>query len=85
MGRRSASVESFYKTYFFVGIIFGSLSTILAIVTGLVLPVIHQVIGLPPQNTDEQTAAFLDTLFRTQLGVRPFDDEGDDYAVGAEW
>ena len=32
----------------------------------------------------EQFAALLDALFRSQLGVRPFEDE-EDYAVGAEW
>jgi hypothetical protein len=31
-----------------------------------------------------QLARFLDGLFRGQLGVREFDDDGD-YAVGAEW
>jgi hypothetical protein len=30
-------------------------------------------------------AVFLDELFRKHMGIRPFPDEGDDYAVGAEW
>jgi hypothetical protein len=34
--------------------------------------------------TPAQLARFLDGLFRGQLGVRKFDDDGD-YAVGAEW
>lgn len=32
-----------------------------------------------------EAAQVLDALFRHQLGIRPFPDEGDDYAVGAEW
>ena len=28
---------------------------------------------------------FLDGLFRKYMGIQPFPDEGDDYAVGAEW
>lgn len=32
-----------------------------------------------------EAAQILDALFRYQLGIRPFPDEGDDYAVGAEW
>jgi len=35
--------------------------------------------------TPREAAQILDALFRHQLGVRPFPDEGDDYAVGAEW
>lgn len=35
--------------------------------------------------TSEQLASFLDALFRKHYGIKPFDDEGDDYAVGAEW
>lgn len=35
--------------------------------------------------TPREAAQILDALFRHQLGVRPFADEGDDYAVGAEW
>lgn len=34
--------------------------------------------------TPGQLARFLDGLFRSQLGVRRFDDDGD-YTVGAEW
>ncbi len=34
--------------------------------------------------TAEQLARLLHGLFLGQLGIRPFDDEGD-YAVGAEW
>lgn len=30
-------------------------------------------------------AVFMDALFRGQMGIRPHDGEGDDYAVGAEW
>jgi hypothetical protein len=30
-------------------------------------------------------AAFLDELFRKHMGIQPFPNEGDDYAVGAEW
>ena len=33
----------------------------------------------------EQAARILDAIFRHHLGIRPFPDEGDDYAVGAEW
>lgn len=32
-----------------------------------------------------EAALILDALFRHQLGIRPFEDENDDYAVGAEW
>jgi hypothetical protein len=32
-----------------------------------------------------QVAAFLDAIFRVHFGIRPFADEGTDYAVGAEW
>ena len=35
--------------------------------------------------TPREAAQILDALFRYQLGVRPFADEDDDYAVGAEW
>ena len=35
--------------------------------------------------TPEQLACFLDALLRTHFGIGPFEDEGDDYAVGAEW
>ena len=33
----------------------------------------------------EEAARIMDALFRHQLGIRPFPDEADDYAVGAEW
>ena len=32
-----------------------------------------------------EAAHVLDALFRNELGLRPFPDEGADYAVGAEW
>ena len=32
-----------------------------------------------------QVAVFIDALFRCQMGIRPHEGEGDDYAVGAEW
>src|SRR2546427_1775266 len=32
-----------------------------------------------------EAAQLLDALFRHHFGIRPFADEGDDYAVGAEW
>ncbi len=35
--------------------------------------------------TPGQRASFLDTAFRTQLGVRGWADQDDDYAVGLEW
>jgi hypothetical protein len=35
--------------------------------------------------TPHEAAQLLDALFRYVLGVRPFPDEDDDYAVGAEW
>lgn len=37
-----------------------------------------------PGATPEQLARFLDALFRTHFGIRPFDGE-EDYGVGAEW
>ena len=33
----------------------------------------------------EQAARILDAIFRHHLGIQPFPDEDDDYAVGAEW
>ncbi|MGC2695072.1 MAG: hypothetical protein WA738_04705 [Candidatus Angelobacter sp.] len=36
-------------------------------------------------TTPREAAQILDALFRHQLGIRPFPDEDDDYAVGAEW
>jgi len=35
--------------------------------------------------TPREAAQILDALFRHRLGIRPFPDENDDYAVGAEW
>lgn len=35
--------------------------------------------------TPKEAAQILDALFRYHLGVRPFLDEDNDYAVGAEW
>ena len=32
-----------------------------------------------------EVAQLLDTIFRRHFGIRPFADEGDDYAIGAEW
>ena len=32
-----------------------------------------------------EVAQILDAIFRHHFGIRPFADEGDDYAVGAEW
>jgi len=32
-----------------------------------------------------EAARILDSIFRTHLGLRPFPDEDDDYAVGAEF
>src|SRR5690349_15208629 len=56
------------------------------------------VAGLPPGSltrahsnyvasglTPRQLAQLLDALFRHHGGIKPFPDEGDDYAVGAEW
>ncbi len=37
--------------------------------------------GFDPRHVAE----FMNALFRGQMGIRPHDDEGDDYAVGAEW
>jgi hypothetical protein len=33
----------------------------------------------------EEAARILDAIFRHQLGIRPFPDQGNDYAIGAEW
>ena len=35
--------------------------------------------------TPREAAQILDAIFRHQLGIQPFPDEDDDYAVGAEW
>ena len=32
-----------------------------------------------------EVAQILDAIFRHHFGIRPFPDEDDDYAVGAEW
>lgn len=32
-----------------------------------------------------QVAPFMDALIRGQMGIRPHDGEGDDYAVGTRW
>lgn len=32
-----------------------------------------------------EVARILDAIFRDHFGLRPFPDEDDDYAVGAEW
>lgn len=32
-----------------------------------------------------EAARILDVIFRHHLGIHPFPDQGDDYAVGAEW
>jgi hypothetical protein len=33
----------------------------------------------------QEAARILDAIFRHHSGIRPFADESDDYAVGAEW
>jgi len=35
--------------------------------------------------TPREVAQILDAIFRHHFGLRPFADEDDDYAVGAEW
>jgi hypothetical protein len=35
--------------------------------------------------TPREVAQILDAIFRQHFEIRPFEDEGDDYAVGAEW
>lgn len=35
--------------------------------------------------TPREAALLLDALFRHELGIRPFPDDDNDYAVGAEW
>jgi hypothetical protein len=37
------------------------------------------------EASPREVAHILDAVFRHHLGIRPFADEGDDYAVGAEW
>ena len=41
----------------------------------------YSVAGASPR----EVAQILDAIFRHHFGLRPFADEGDDYAVGAEW
>jgi hypothetical protein len=36
-------------------------------------------------TTPLEAARILDAIFRNHLKIRPFADEGDDYAIGAEW
>jgi hypothetical protein len=35
--------------------------------------------------TDAEAARILDAIFRHEPGIRPFPDQGNDYAIGAEW
>jgi hypothetical protein len=35
--------------------------------------------------SSREVALLLDAIFREHFGIRPFADEDDDYAVGAEW
>jgi hypothetical protein len=37
------------------------------------------------EASPREVAHILDSVFRHHLGIRPFADENDDYAVGAEW
>ena len=41
----------------------------------------YSVAGASPK----EAAQILDAIFRHHFGIRPFADEGNDYAVGAEW
>jgi hypothetical protein len=41
----------------------------------------YSVAGASPR----EIAHIFDAIFRHHFGLRPFEDEGDDYAVGAEW
>ena len=41
----------------------------------------YSIAGASPQ----EVARILDAIFRHHFGLRPFPDEGNDYAVGAEW
>ena len=36
-------------------------------------------------TTSLDVAQILDAIFRKTLDIRPFEDEDDDYAIGAEW
>ena len=62
------------------------------------LPAVRTRAGVPPTAivaagsgyslegaTPAEAAAVLDAIFRCHFGITPFPDEGDDYAVGAEW
>ena len=43
-------------------------------------------VGYSVANASPTDAArIMDAIFRHSLGIRPHADEGDDYAVGAEW
>lgn len=35
--------------------------------------------------SSQEVAQLLDAIFRHHFGIRPFDADGDDYPVGAEW
>jgi hypothetical protein len=37
------------------------------------------------QATAKQVARVLDAIFRHDMHIRPFEGDGDDYSVGAEW
>lgn len=37
------------------------------------------------EASPREVAQVLDAIFRHHFGIRPFADDGDDYAVGAEW
>ena len=41
----------------------------------------YSIAGASPR----EVAQILDAIFRHHFGIRPFADEEDDYAVGAEW
>lgn len=38
-----------------------------------------------PGTTPLEAARIVDAIFRNDLQIRPFPDEGDNYAIGAEW
>ena len=38
-----------------------------------------------PEATPSEIARFMDTAFRHAFGIRPPENQGGDYAVGAEW
>ena len=35
--------------------------------------------------SSREVAQILDAIYRYHFGIRPFPDEGNDYAIGAEW